>query len=257
MTVEQIASGMAYAEDNFLNEQASHLKVDKKLVRDWVDFPVKKILDFGCGMGGMTLWYAKNFNADVTGIDIDAHHIEIAQRLKHKYEDIKVDFKVRDVLTDPMEETFDVIFLNDVVEHIPIDILGKILALLKMNLTPGGKLFIAYPPWDSPYASHLNHVIKIPWVQFLPDAYVNKLIDKNNHTLIGNIESDLKSAYHGLNKLRPPVLKKLLDNAGLKIHKQKTHCVLNKIPGLGKTSFYFYPLKYLVTKVFILVGHEA
>ncbi len=40
---------------NYLDENASHLKVDKRLVRQLLDLNDKRIMDFGCGMGGMTL----------------------------------------------------------------------------------------------------------------------------------------------------------------------------------------------------------
>ena len=56
MTPEQFTEGIAYSEDNFQNDQAAHLKVDKVLIREKFDLDGKRILDFGCGMGGMSLW---------------------------------------------------------------------------------------------------------------------------------------------------------------------------------------------------------
>lgn len=63
--------GLAYAEDNFRNENAPHLKIDKQLIRATFDLNGKKILDFGCGIGGiMTLWYASNWDCDVLGLNL-------------------------------------------------------------------------------------------------------------------------------------------------------------------------------------------
>ena len=65
--------GIQYAEQNFLDESANHLKVDKALIREKFDLSGKRVLDFGCGMGGMSLWYAKNWDCEVLGLDIDVY----------------------------------------------------------------------------------------------------------------------------------------------------------------------------------------
>ena len=36
--------------------------------------------DFGSGMGGMSLWYAKNWNCSVKGVDIDGFHVNVANQ---------------------------------------------------------------------------------------------------------------------------------------------------------------------------------
>lgn len=55
MTQALYDEGISYAEQNFLDETANHLRVDKELIRSKFDLDGKKILDFGCGMGGMSL----------------------------------------------------------------------------------------------------------------------------------------------------------------------------------------------------------
>ena len=86
MTDSLLLEGLNYAEQNFLDENADHLKVDKRLVRKLLDLNGKRIMDFGCGMGGMTLWYAKNWDCEVHGVDIDGHHIEVANQIKEKHQ---------------------------------------------------------------------------------------------------------------------------------------------------------------------------
>ena len=124
MTTTLYQEGIAYAEQNFLNEAANHLRVDKQLLRENFDLNNKKVLDFGCGMGGMTLWYASNWDCQVFGVDIDRHHIKIANDLKERHHVKNASFEVRNVLDRPFDEKFDFIVLNDVADHFQLPI-GK------------------------------------------------------------------------------------------------------------------------------------
>lgn len=248
-----LLEGLDYAEDNFLNEEADHLKVDKKLVRELFDLEGKRVMDFGCGMGGMTLWYAQNWNCEVYGVDIDRHHIEVANHLKEKHQLSRVQFICQNVVENPLQGKFDLIFLNDVIEHIPLDILENIFIQLKKVLAEDGLIFVSYPPWKSPYASHLNHVIKIPWCQFLPAPVLDQLIDKHNHPIVGELESDLKEAYQGLNKMTHRKLNAIIQKAGLQESFRKSHCLLNKIPLFKNIPFRIFPLNYLITKEFSIL----
>ena len=249
-----LIEGLNYAEQNFLDENADHLKVDKRLVRQLLDLNGKRIMDFGCGMGGMTLWYASNWECEVYGVDIDGHHIQVAKQIQQKYQVQNVHFVQRNVIENPLEGTFDYIFLNDVIEHIPLDVLEHIFLQLEKVLSPKGRIFISYPPWKSPYASHLNHVIKIPWCQFLPSAILDDLIEKNNHPIVGELESDLKEAYKGLNHMTHQKITRIIAKTSLKTIYRKSHCILNKFPGLHKMNFRLFPLNYLITKEFLMLG---
>lgn len=250
MTAAQFKEGLAYAEDNWRNESAPHLQVDKRLIRERFELNGKSVLDFGCGMGGMSLWYATNWNCQVLGIDIDQHHIEVATHLKQKHGVGNVRFEQRDLLEQPLDEQFDLIFMNDVAEHIPLVILGKIFRQLASNLTKEGCLFVTYPPWRSPYASHLNSVIRIPWVQFLPKSWLDNMIAKHNQPLVGDLEADLRSAYDGLNRLTHSKLLKLTANAGLVEVYRKSHSFINKIKPLQEVNLRLWPFDFLVTKEF-------
>ncbi len=254
MTKEQLEEGLAYAEDNFLNDDAAHLKVDKHLIKRYFDLSGKKILDFGCGMGGMSLWYASNWECEVYGLDIDRHHIEIANKIKEKHKMENVQFVVRDVLKNPLTEKYDYVFLNDVAEHIPLPLLEKIIQQLGDSLREGGKIFVTYPPWKSPYASHVTHAVGIPWCQFLPDKILIKMIEKNNQVLVGEAESDLIEAYKGLNHLTHEKLMRVINRSSLKPIFRKSHCLLNKVEFLKGANFNFFPLDFLITKEFLLLS---
>ena len=253
MTDEQFKDGIRYAEDNFMNNRAPHLHVDKKLIKENFDLTGKKILDFGSGMGGMSLWYATNWDCEVHGIDIDAHHVTIANAVKKKHNITNVNFEVRNVLDTPLTEKYDYIFLNDVAEHIAYPILEPILQQLADSVSETGRVFITYPPWKSPYASHVQHVTKIPWCQFLPNSILLPMIERNNLTLVGEEESTLLDSYHGLNHLTHKKLIPLTRKAGLEVDFRKSHCILNKLGPLKNTNIRIWPLDYLITKEFLLL----
>ncbi len=255
MTKAQFEEGVAYSEDNFRNDHAPHLHIDKKLIKATFDLHGKNVLDFGCGMGGMSLWYATNWDCSVYALDIDQHHIDIARHLKDKYQVPNVRFDKRNILDDPLQpdERFDFIFLNDVAEHIDYPILERIFKALASGLAPGGKIFVTYPPWKSPYASHVTHAVKIPWCQFLPQGMLMRLIEKNNRPIVGEEESDLVEAYKGLNHLTHQKLMRTLNGSGLQTVFRKSHCILNKLPLLKNANINFFPLDYLVTKEFLLL----
>ena len=256
MTEEQFYEGLAYAEDNFRNDEASHLKVDKKLIKEKFDLTGRKVLDFGCGMGGMSLWYADNWDCEVYGLDIDGHHINVANQLKDKYDLHNVTFEQRNILDDPLrnDEKFDFIVLNDVAEHIAFPILEPILIQLGKALTDEGRIFVTYPPWKSPYASHVTHVVKVPWCQFLPQKMLHKMIEKNNVQIVGDLESDLLEAYKGLNHLTHKKLSKIVEAANLQAVYRKSHSILNRLGPLKEVNVNFFPFDYIITKEFLLLA---
>lgn len=250
MTLEQLQEGCQYAENAFLGAN-SHLNLDKKIFNQHFDFTGKRILDFGCGMGGMTLWYATNWNCEVVGMDIDPNHIEIAEILKTKHKVKNVRFELRNVLENPIEEKFDYIILNDVAEHIPLEILEEILVQLKKSLHPTGGIFVSYPPWEGPYASHLNHDLRLPWCQFLPDTVLHFLMRKKDRKLVGT--KTIMQEYHELNRLNHSTLRNISEQIGLKINFRKSHSKLNKIKKFANRNFNTGLFKFLVTKELVVL----
>ncbi len=245
MNADQKAEGLAYAERNFL-ETNSHLMLDKAFIEKHYDLTGKKVLDFGCGMGGMTLWMDEHYDCEIKGLDIDHNHIEICNILKAKHNKEHVEFILQDIVKQPLDEKFDYIFLNDVAEHIHPDYLQPIFSQLKNQLKPGGIIFVSYPPWEGPYASHLNSIFKIPWAQYWPKSIMLPKLKKRNRILVG--EKDLMSEYFELNHLNHQKLKKITQKAGLKIANRMSHCKLNRVPGLKGVNLSFFPFKYLITK---------
>ena len=246
--------GVRYAEKNYRNAEG-HLWLDKQFFQNHLSLDGKEVLDFGCGMGGMSLWCATRWNCQVRGVDIDANHLAIAQQVKKDNSITNVTFEQRNIVTDPLDQKFDVIILNDVIEHVPLLILPSVLDELARSLRKGGALFVSYPPWEGPYASHLNHIIKTPWCQFLPPRWLHRQIVTNNRALVG--EKDLQEEYYTLNHLTHRRLVPLLEQAGLMISDRRSHTLINRVPGLKKVNLHSFPFTYLVTKELLLLRASA
>ncbi|MFZ2523224.1 MAG: class I SAM-dependent methyltransferase [Minisyncoccia bacterium] len=96
------------------------------------------VLDVGCG-GGVKTKYISNKGFKVLGIDFSEKMIEIAKR-----ENPDQTFKVLDVYNiDKFEKTFDGIFAQAVLLHIPKSRVIEVLTKIKSRLNDGGYLYVA------------------------------------------------------------------------------------------------------------------
>jgi 2-polyprenyl-3-methyl-5-hydroxy-6-metoxy-1,4-benzoquinol methylase len=249
MDAAQLEEGLAYAEVNFTAPNGFS-KLDKELIRQNFDVRGKDVLDFGCGMGHMSVWFAKELGAYVDGVDIDENHITVAREFHKKHQVPNVTFTLRNIISNPIEKQYDFIFLNDVIEHIHIDWIQNVLDVLILNnLKPGGIIFFSYPPWEGPHASHLQPATKIPWIQFFPQRFVVNLVRKRNQQLVG--KHDLLTEYLELNHMSHAKLMKFLKKYKLRQVFRKSHTKLNRISFLKDTNLNFFPFKYIVTKELI------
>lgn len=98
-----------------------------------------KILDYGCGAGDF-LAFAKNKNLKVLGIEPNQNARKIAQNKVG--ENLVLNSGLKEI-----SETFDIITLWHVLEHIPN--LCEFIEELKSHLNPNGKIYIAVPNHQS------------------------------------------------------------------------------------------------------------
>jgi ubiquinone/menaquinone biosynthesis C-methylase UbiE len=132
------------------------------LFRPFADIKDKTVLDIGCGNGGKAAFYA-SYAKKVYGCDIDKEGLRRAKefsRLK------KVKNKTKFIYADSpnlpfKSESFDVIIMNDVMEHFDEPL--KTLMEAKRVLKEDGLICISFATWLSPSGSHLNDWIYIPW----------------------------------------------------------------------------------------------
>jgi tocopherol O-methyltransferase len=75
-----------------------------------------EILDIGCGMGGSSLYLARNYNATVTGITISPVQVEMAIAAAAK-DRIDVKFLVMDAEAMDFKKQFDVLWSVESISH--------------------------------------------------------------------------------------------------------------------------------------------
>ncbi len=107
-----------------------------------------KILDFGCGIGQFLFYLQREGFQNITEIDISKSQIELALQMQPK-----VDFRYIANSVDFLQqsqEVYDVITINDVIEHFEKEKIILFLKAAHQALKPGGLIVIktinsAYP----------------------------------------------------------------------------------------------------------------
>ncbi len=109
---KNLAMHYGYWDEDTKNHSESLTHMNRALGRS---IPIKagdKILDAGCGIGGSSIWLAKNFDVQVTGITLTASQVDRARQYakKNGVAD-KIEFKEADYCNTPFEdESFDVVW---------------------------------------------------------------------------------------------------------------------------------------------------
>ena len=118
-----------------------------------------KILDFGCGTGIGSFILQKGESVRITGIDIDKALIDFAKRI---YNPSNINFIQKDVIASGLEETYDLIVVSEVLEH--IENWERVLEILKEDLKENGKIFITLPNWFY-HQSYFNSDHRVDWTR--------------------------------------------------------------------------------------------
>lgn len=116
-------------------EYFARYKVD--LVRKQVHSPVRRLLEYGCGIGRNMPFLQQAFpNAVVVGTDISSASLEIARR-----DNMGIEFFLENENVESAN-LFDVIFVAGVFHHIPLVQRVEVAKTLFNRLIPGGQLFV-------------------------------------------------------------------------------------------------------------------
>jgi len=132
-----------------------------------------KVLEIGCGEAGVLKHFASKGH-DVFGIELEESRIDLAKDfLKAEVVSGQAQFLNKDIYDVNVEKdighTFDLIILKDVIEHIPNQ--EKFIPELERYLSPGGFVFMAFPPWQMPYGGH-QQVLHSKWASRIPYAHL-------------------------------------------------------------------------------------
>jgi 2-polyprenyl-3-methyl-5-hydroxy-6-metoxy-1,4-benzoquinol methylase len=118
------------------------------------------ILDMGCGVGQFMFYLARDGYRNLVGIDISADTIQRAKRMQPALDFRHVPSSEAFLHDHPAH--FDLIVLNDVLEHIAPEALPTLVRALFAALKPGGRLIVktinaAYPLGNSSRYQDLTH----------------------------------------------------------------------------------------------------
>ncbi|MBK6726669.1 MAG: class I SAM-dependent methyltransferase [Xanthomonadales bacterium] len=99
------------------------------------------ILDVGCAQGTLALLLAERGHS-VTAVDLRPQFLSYAQS-RQTHGDIA--FRTIDVLTDPIPGRYDLVFANQIIEHLVYP--TRLCRRLFDVLVPGGRIVITTPSW--------------------------------------------------------------------------------------------------------------
>ena len=114
--------------------------IRQEVEKQIVDFSDKRILDFGGGTGLVTLPLAAQ-SKSVMLVDISDKMLDQARLKMEKQAIDNVYLLQQDLLTNPLNQLFDIIVVSRVLHHMPN--VEKTLAMFRNHLVEDGQLFIA------------------------------------------------------------------------------------------------------------------
>lgn len=101
--------------------------------------PKQKVLDIGCGTGGVSNEMAENHQLKVTAIDISEDMVHLAKKLHPRLRVLRMDMLK---LKFP-PKSFDAVFANYSLIHVPDIEIAKSLRQISKVLKPKGLLYLA------------------------------------------------------------------------------------------------------------------
>jgi cyclopropane-fatty-acyl-phospholipid synthase len=147
-------------------EQAQVAKKRHIAAKLCLDRPGLRVLDIGCGWGGMALTLAKEYGAQVTGITLSAEQLaEARRRAASEGLSDRIRFELLDYRA--VDETFDRIVSIGMFEHVGVNHYRTFFNIVKRALNPDGvALLHTVGQWDGPGTNN-------PWISkyIFPGAY--------------------------------------------------------------------------------------
>lgn len=130
------------------SEFTLYKKGREKLFATYIDDKVTDILDFGCGLGHMLYLLKNNYvDVNIVGTDISDEALKFCKKNVHE--------NVYNYSVDELKDKgfrFDVIILNDVLEHFSKSDATDLLNSFKSILKHGGMIIITVPNMGNPFA---------------------------------------------------------------------------------------------------------
>lgn len=138
------------------------------------------ILEIGCGEGGNLLPFAK-IGCHVTGLDISSERIAQAKSFFHKEHALGEFFEINFCLdiSKLYNKKFDIIFIHDVIEHIPMK--DEFFSNLSQISNASTLIFWGFPSWPMPFGGHqqicTSKLAITPFIHLLPKTLYKKILE--------------------------------------------------------------------------------
>ena len=169
----------------YFNEQAeSTEKFVLPYIRDKISSlgVGSRVLEIGCGEGGNLVPFLK-LGCECYGIELSevnyTNALKFHQELPYRGQLHLFNNDIYKVTDSDIGGKFDVVFLRDVLEHIPNQ--EKFLKHLKQFLQPNGVVLFAFPPWRMPFGGHQQvcknkYLSKLPYFHILPAKLYERIL---------------------------------------------------------------------------------
>lgn len=155
-----------------------------------------RVLEIGCGEGGNLIPFLE-LGCEVIGVDINEGKLNKGRQW---IDEISSDFNCTLLLKNIYDVSdkdigqFDLIFMRDVIEHIPNQ--EVFMNHLKVFLKESGKVFFGFPPWRMPFGGHQqicksNFLSKLPYYHLFPRPIytgILKLFGEKKNTIDALLE---------------------------------------------------------------------
>lgn len=138
--------------------------------------PGSHVLDVGCGIGALAYALATHSDAEVTGMDVNEANVYFAA--KH-FQHQRLRFVVGNATSDFLEETFNIVVLSSVLEHIEArsDFLKKLLERYYPQ-----RILIRVPGFERHYHAALKRRLGLfaytdpdHKIEYTPDSFIAEM----------------------------------------------------------------------------------
>jgi 2-polyprenyl-3-methyl-5-hydroxy-6-metoxy-1,4-benzoquinol methylase len=113
-----------------------------------------RVLDIGCGTGHFLFWLRELGYLNVLGVDVSEVAVEHCRA--HGVEHVELIGNLGSFLESHPAQ-FDVVTMNDVIEHIPHGDMMNVLASVRESLAPGGRLIVKTLNMANPGGLYLRY----------------------------------------------------------------------------------------------------
>ena len=149
----------------------------------------KRLLEIGCGWGGMSLFAAEYYDVEVTGISISTEPLNEAERRRQQCpSDVadRISFRLQDY-RDVADGPYDAVIAMGMLEHVGRRNYRRLFDVVHQNLDPNGLFLLQTIGADASLAPSvwLNKYIfphsELPTPTSLADAYESKFVMEDWH----------------------------------------------------------------------------